>query len=116
MSDIIRALEKDQMRSDVKKFNVGDTIKVHYRIIEGTRERVQVFEGTVVKIQGGGSRQTFTVRRISYGVGVERTFLMHSPRIADITLVRKGRVRRSKLYYLRDRQGKAAKVKEKTNY
>lgn len=116
MSDIIRALEKDQMRSDVKKFNVGDTIKVHYRIIEGTRERVQVFEGTVVKIQGGGSRQTFTVRRISYGIGVERTFLINSPRIAEIKVVRKGKVRRAKLYYLRDRQGKAAKVKEKINY
>ena len=116
MSDIIRALEQEQLKENIVKFNVGDTIRVHYRIIEGARERVQVFEGTVIKIQGGGVRQTFTVRRLSYGVGVERTFFTHSPRIADITLVRPGKVRRSKLYYLRERQGKAAKVKEKTNY
>ena len=92
------------------------TVSVHYRIIEGERQRIQVFDGTVLKIQGKGARKTFTVRRISYGIGVERTFLLNSPRIADLVVTRKGRVRRAKLYYLRDRQGKAAKVREKTNY
>ena len=116
MSDIIRALEQEQLKENIVKFNVGDTIRVHYRIIEGSRERVQVFEGTVIKIQGGGVRQTFTVRRLSYGVGVERTFLLNSPRIAELKVTRKGKVRRSKLYYIRQRQGKSAKVKERTNY
>ncbi len=115
MNDIIRAIEAEQIK-EVTKFNVGDTIAVSYRIIEGSRERVQVFEGTVIKKQGSGSRKTFTVRRLSYGIGVERTFPLYSPRIADIKVTRRGKVRRSKLYYLRDRQGKAAKVKEKTNY
>lgn len=114
--DIIKAIEQEQIRNDLPKINVGDTVQVHYRIIEGSRERVQVYEGTVIKIQGGSSRQAFTVRRISYGVGVERTFLMNSPRIAKLVVTRQGKVRRSKLYYIRDRQGKAAKVKEKTNY
>ncbi|EFI42232.1 MULTISPECIES: 50S ribosomal protein L19 [Peptoniphilus] len=114
--DIIRALEAEQIKNDLPKMSVGDTVQVHYRIIEGSRERVQVFEGTVIKIQGESSRKTFTVRRISYGIGVERTFLLYSPRIAKLVIVRKGKVRRSKLYYLRDRQGKAAKVKEKVNY
>jgi len=114
--DIIKMIEADQLRNDLPKFNVGDTIQVHYKIIEGTRERVQVFEGTVIKIQGGSARETFSVRRISYGVGVERTFPMHSPRIEKLVVVRKGKVRRAKLYYLRDRLGKSAKVKEKRFY
>lgn len=106
-------LEDEQLRSDLPIFNVGDTVQVHYKVIEGTRERIQVYEGTVIKIQGGGARKTFTARRISYGVGVERTFPIHSPRIEKLVVIRKGKVRRAKLYYLRDRQGKAAKVKEK---
>jgi len=114
--DIIKMIEDEQLKKDIPTFNVGDTIKVHYRVKEGTRERIQIFEGTVIKRQGGGARETFTVRRISYGVGVERTFPLHSPRIEKIEVTRKGKVRRSKLYYLRGRQGKAAKVKEKTNY
>lgn len=114
--DIIKAIEAEQIKNDLPKMNVGDTVQVHYRIIEGARERVQVFEGTVIKIQGESSRRTFTVRRLSYGTGVERTFLLNSPRIAKLVVTRKGKVRRSRLYYLRDRQGKAAKVKEKTNY
>lgn len=114
--DIIKSIEEEQLKKDLPEINVGDTVKVHYRIIEGTRERVQVFEGTVIKIQGQSSRKTFTVRRISYGIGVERTFLINSPRIAELVVSRKGRVRRARLFYLRDRQGKAAKVKEKTDY
>lgn len=114
--DIIKAIEAEQIRTDMPKFNVGDTVRVHYRIVEGAKERVQVFEGVVIKIQGESSRRTFTVRRLSYGTGVERTFLINSPRIAKLEVSRHGKVRRSKLYYLRDRQGKAAKVKEKTNY
>ena len=114
--DIIKMLEDEQLRNDLPNFNVGDTVQVHYKVIEGTRERIQVYEGTVIKIQGGGARETFTVRRLSYGVGVERTFPMHSPRIEKLVVTRKGKVRRAKLYYLRDRQGKAAKVKEKRNY
>lgn len=106
-------LEDEQLRSDLPIFNVGDTVQVHYKVIEGTRERIQVYEGTVIKIQGSGARKTFTARRISYGVGVERTFPIHSPRIEKLVVIRKGKVRRAKLYYLRDRQGKAAKVKEK---
>lgn len=109
-------LEQEQLREDIPQFNVGDTVQVHYRIVEGTRERIQVYEGTVIKRQGGGSRETFTVRRLSYGVGVERTFPLHSPRIDKLVITRKGRVRRAKLYYLRDRQGKAAKVKERRFY
>ena len=114
--DYIKAIEDEQINENLPKFNVGDTVSVHYRIIEGERQRIQVFDGTVLKIQGKGARKTFTVRRISYGIGVERTFLLNSPRIADLVVTRKGRVRRAKLYYLRDRQGKAAKVREKTNY
>ena len=111
--DLIKMLEDEQLRSDLPIFNVGDTVQVHYKVIEGTRERIQLYEGTVIKIQGGGARKTFTARRISYGVGVERTFPIHSPRIEKLVVIRKGKVRRAKLYYLRDRQGKAAKVKEK---
>ncbi|MEF9933642.1 MAG: 50S ribosomal protein L19 [Clostridium sp.] len=110
--DIIRAIEAEQLRSDLTPFNVGDTIKVHVKVVEGTRERIQIFEGTVIKKQNGGLRETFTVRRLSYGVGVERTFPIHSPRIAKVEITRRGKVRRAKLYYLRSRVGKAAKVKE----
>ena len=111
--DIIKMLEDEQLRNDLPEFNVGDTVQVHYKVIEGNRERIQVFEGTVIKIQGGRVRKTFTVRRISYGVGVERTFPIHSPRIDKLVVTRRGKVRRARLYYLRDRQGKSARVKEK---
>lgn len=114
--DIIKMIEDEQLRDDMPKFNVGDTVQVHYKVVEGSRERVQVYEGTVIKIQGGGARKTFTVRRLSYGVGVERTFPIHSPRIEKLVVTRKGKVRRAKLYYLRDRLGKSAKVKEKRFY
>ena len=111
--DIIKSIEQAQLKDNLPDFRVGDTVQVHYRIIEGARERIQVFEGTVIKRQGGSINETFTVRRLSYGVGVERTFPVHSPRIAEIKVLKRGKVRRAKLYYLRDRQGKAAKVKEK---
>ncbi|SCG83470.1 50S ribosomal protein L19 [Proteiniborus sp. DW1] len=114
--DIIKMLEQEQINNEVIDFNVGDTVQVHYRIKEGNRERIQVFEGTVLKRQGGGLGETFTVRRISYGVGVERTFPLHSPKIEKLVVVRRGKVRRAKLHYLRERQGKSAKVKEKTDY
>lgn len=114
--DIIRSIEQEQIKDNLPEFREGDTVRVNYRIIEGSRERIQAFEGTVIKVQGKSSRKTFTVRRLSYGVGVERTFLLNSPRIAEIKVTRRGKVRRAKLYYLRDRQGKAAKVKERTNY
>ena len=113
MSDIIRELEKDQLRSDLPKLEIGDTVRVYVKVVEGNRERLQNFEGIVIKMQGGGIRKTFTVRRISYGVGVERTFPYHSPRIGRIEVVRHGVVRRAKLYYLRERTGKAAKIKER---
>ncbi|MBV1816571.1 50S ribosomal protein L19 [Anaerosalibacter bizertensis] len=114
--DIIKMIEDEQLKKDIPQFNVGDTVQVHYKVKEGSRERIQVFEGTVLKKQGGGVRETFTVRRISYGVGVERTFPLHSPRIEKLIVTRKGKVRRSKLYYLRERQGKSARVKEKSYY
>jgi large subunit ribosomal protein L19 len=110
--DIIRELENEQLKSDVTPFNVGDTVKVYAKVVEGNRERLQMFEGVVLKRQGGGLRETFTVRRIASGVGVERTWPVHSPRIDRIEVVRRGMVRRAKLNYLRDRVGKAAKVKE----
>ena len=110
--DIIRELENEQLKSEVTAFNVGDTIRVYAKVVEGTRERLQMFEGVVIKRQGGGIRETFTVRRIASGVGVERTWPVHSPRIDRIEVVRRGVVRRAKLFYLRDRVGKAAKVKE----
>lgn len=113
MSDIIRELEKEQLRSDLPKLEIGDTVRVYVKVVEGNRERLQNFEGVVIKMQGGGIRKTFTVRRISYGVGVERTFPYHSPRIGRIKVVRHGVVRRAKLYYLRERTGKAAKIKER---
>jgi large subunit ribosomal protein L19 len=111
--DILRSIENEQMRTDLPRLEVGDFIKVHAKIIEGTRERIQVFEGTVIGMKGAGLKETFTVRRVSYGVGVERIFPVNSPRIDHIEVVRKGVVRRAKLYYLRDRVGKAAKVKER---
>lgn len=113
MSDIIRELEKEQLRTDLPKLEVGDTVRVFVKVVEGSRERLQNFEGVVIKIQGGGVRRSFTVRRVSYGVGVERTFPYHSPRIGRIEVVRHGKVRRAKLFYLRDRVGKAAKVVER---
>ena len=113
MADIIRELEKEQLRTDLPKLEVGDTVRVYVKVIEGTRESLQNFEGIVIKIQGGGIRKTFTVRRMSYGVGVERTFPYNSPRIGRIEVVRHGEVRRAKLYYLRNRVGKAAKVVER---
>lgn len=114
--NLIKTIEQEQLKTDLPDFKAGDTVQVFYRIIEGSRERVQVFEGTVIKRQGSGVRETMTVRRLSYGTGVERTFPIHSPRIEQLKVVRKGKVRRSKLYYLRQRQGKAAKVKEQKNY
>jgi len=110
--DMIKELEKEQLKSDVTPFNVGDTIRVYAKVVEGTRERLQMFEGVVIKRQNGGIRETFTVRRIASGVGVERTWPLHSPRIDRIEVVRRGIVRRAKLFYLRDKVGKAAKVKE----
>ena len=111
--DYIRAIERQQLREDLPKVIVGDNVKVHYRIKEGDRERVQVFQGDVIRMIGAGSRETFTVRKISFGVGVERTFPVHSPKIAKLEVVRHGQVRRAKLYYLRDRVGKAARIPEK---
>ena len=110
--DVIKAIESEQMKENAENFCVGDTVKVFFKIIEGTNERVQVFEGLVIAKNNGGIRRTFVVRKISYGVGVERIFPMHSPRIEKIEVVRKGRVRRAKLYYIRDKVGKKAKVKE----
>ncbi|MCI7790949.1 MAG: 50S ribosomal protein L19 [Lachnospiraceae bacterium] len=112
MNEIIKEIEQAQLKESVDKFNVGDTVKVYGKIKEGNRERVQVFEGTVLKIQGGSNRETFTVRKISNGVGVEKTWPMHSPNVEKVELVRSGKVRRAKLNYLRDRVGKKAKVKE----
>ena len=109
--NIIEALEKEQLRSDIPEFRPGDTVRVHAKIVEGTRERIQVFEGVVIGRQGSGVREMFRVRRISYGIGVERTFLVHSPRIDKIEVVRRGVVRRAKLYYLRGLTGKAARIK-----
>lgn len=112
MNDIIKEIEDAQLKKDIAEFGIGDTIKVYAKVIEGTRERIQVFEGTVLKRQNGGIRETFTVRKFSNGVGVEKTWPLHSPIIDRIEVVRKGKVRRAKLFYLRSRIGKAAKVKE----
>ena len=112
MSDIIREIEAAQLKTDIADFNVGDTVKVYGKIKEGNRERIQVFEGVVLKRQGGSNRETFTVRKSSNGVGVEKTWPLHSPNVEKIEVVRRGKVRRAKLNYLRDRVGKAAKVKE----
>lgn len=111
--EIIKKIEKDNMRNEVPKFNVGDTVKVHVKVVEGKRERIQIFEGLVLKKQNGGISETFTVRKISYGIGVERTFPIHSPKIEKVEVVRRGKVRRARLHYIRDRVGKATKVKEK---
>ncbi|CBH21695.1 50S ribosomal subunit protein L19 [Acetoanaerobium sticklandii] len=110
--EIIKAIEQEQLKSDLPQFSAGDTVKVHIRVKEGKRERIQIFEGVVLKRQNGGVRETFTVRKISFGVGVEKIFPVHSPSIEKIEVTRKGKVRRAKLNYLRDRVGKAAKVKE----
>lgn len=112
MSEIIRSIERAQLRTDLTKFNVGDTVRVFVKVVEGSRERLQAFEGTVIAKRNGSIRETFTVRRVSYGIGVERTFPLHSPRVDHVDVVRRGRVRRAKLYYLRNLQGKAAKIKE----
>lgn len=112
MNDIIKNIEAAQLKKDVVDFNVGDTVKVYVKVIEGTRERTQVFEGTVLKRQNGGARETFTVRKFSNGIGVEKTWPLHSPIVEKIEVIRHGKVRRAKLFYLRKRVGKAAKVKE----
>lgn len=111
--NIIDVLEKEQLRSDLPVIEIGDYVKIHLKVKEGNRERLQVFEGTVIAKKGSGVRETFTVRRISYGVGVERILPVHSPKIDHIEVIRKGKIRRAKLYYLRDRVGKASRVKEK---
>ncbi|MCR5717336.1 MAG: 50S ribosomal protein L19 [Lachnospiraceae bacterium] len=112
MNQIIHEIEAAQLKETVDQFSVGDTVRVHGKIKEGNRERIQIFEGTVIKVQGGSNRATFTVRKESNGVGVEKTWPMHSPNVEKVELVRKGKVRRAKLFYLRDRHGKKAKVKE----
>lgn len=111
--DLISSIEKEQVRNDIPDFKPGDTVKVHVKVVEGTRERIQLFEGVVIKRRGGGLRETFTVRRVSYGVGVERTFPLHSPRLDKIEVTKRGKVRRSRLFYLRGLRGKAARIKEK---
>lgn len=110
--DILKTVESQYLKSKVPEFNIGDTVRVSVKVKEGNRERIQVYEGTVIKRKGGGINETFTVRRISSGIGVERTFMLHSPKIEGVAVTRRGKVRRAKLYYLRDRVGKAAKVKE----
>ena len=110
--DIIKSIEHEQMKSRIPELKVGNTVKVHAKVKEGNRERIQVFEGTIIKVQGGGVKQTFTVRRISYGVGVEKTFLVHSPMVEKVEVVRVGKARRAKLFYLREKLGKSAKTKE----
>lgn len=112
MSEIIRSIEREQLRTDRPDFRVGDTVRVYVKVVEGSRERLQAFEGTVMAKRNGSIRETFTVRRVSYGIGVERTFPLHSPRVDRIEVIRRGKVRRAKLYYLRGLSGKAAKIKE----
>jgi len=109
----IELIEQTQIKSDIPDFGVGDTIKVHYKVFEGGKERIQIYQGIVIKKQGGGAKSTFTVRKTSFGVGVEKIFPLHSPRIAKIDIISKGKTRRAKLYYLRERIGKKARVKEK---
>ncbi|MFZ5753667.1 MAG: 50S ribosomal protein L19 [Bacillota bacterium] len=111
--DLVKAVEKEQMRQDIPEFRPGDTVRVNVKVVEGNRERIQAFEGVVIKRRGSGLNETFTVRRVSYGVGVERCFPVHSPRLEKIEVIRKGRVRRAKLYYLRELRGKAARIKER---
>ena len=113
MNDIIKSIEAEQLKSEIAEFNVGDTVKVYAKVKEGNRERIQIFEGTVLKRQNGGARETFTVRKVSGGIGVEKTWPVHSPNVEKIEVVRYGKVRRAKLNYLRERVGKAAKVKER---
>ncbi len=110
--NVIQQLEKEQQKDKVPALRAGDTVRVHAKVVEGTRERIQVFEGTVIRVTGGGLRQNFTVRRVTHGVGVERTFMIHSPRIDKIEVVRHGAVRRAKLFYLRDKVGKQSRIKE----
>ena len=110
--DIIKAFTNEQLKTEIPEFHVGDTVKVHQRIVEGQRVRTQIFEGTVIARKNGGISETFTVRRVSYGVGVEKTFPVHSPNVEKVEVIRRGKVRRAKLYYLRDRVGKSSKVKE----
>ncbi|QUW21855.1 50S ribosomal protein L19 [Sporosarcina sp. Marseille-Q4063] len=112
MQNLIAEITKDQLRTDLPEFRAGDTVRLHVRIVEGTRERIQLYEGVVIKRRGGGISETFTVRKISNGVGVERTFPVHTPKIEKIDVVRRGKVRRAKLYYLRSLRGKAARIKE----
>ena len=112
MSEIIRSIEAKQLRTDIPAIAIGDTVKVMVKVVEGKTERLQAFEGVVIAKRNGGIRETFTVRRVSYGIGVERTFPLHSPRVDHIEVIRRGKVRRAKLYYLRSLQGKAAKIKE----
>ncbi len=111
--NLIHSLEQEQVKKDIARFNPGDTVRIHVKVVEGTRERIQVFEGVVIRRKGGGIGETFTVRRVSYGVGVERTFPLHSPKIDRIEVVRRGRVRRARLYYLRGLRGKAARIQDK---
>ena len=110
--DLIKALTNEQLKENAPELNIGDTVKIHNRIKEGNRERIQLFEGTIIAKNGGGISETFTVRRVSYGVGVEKTFPVHSPNVEKVEIIRSGKVRRAKLYYLRDRVGKSSKVKE----
>ncbi len=111
--NLIHSFELEQLKKNIVKFNPGDTVRVHVKVIEGSRERIQVFEGVVIRRRGGGLGETFTVRRVSYGIGVERTFPLHSPKIDRIEVVRRGRVRRARLYYLRGLRGKAARIQDK---
>lgn len=113
MMDLIKEVEKRNLKEDLPQFQAGDTVKVHVRVVEGGRERTQVFEGIVIRRQGSGARETFTVRRVTFGIGVERIFPLHSPSISKIEVVKKGRVRRAKLYYLRKRKGKSARIRER---
>ncbi|SFE39475.1 50S ribosomal protein L19 [Alteribacillus iranensis] len=112
MQELIREITKEQLKTDIPNFRAGDTVRVHVKVVEGSRERIQVFEGVVIKRRGGGISETFTVRKISYNIGVERTFPVHSPRVDKIEVKRRGKVRRAKLYYLRNLRGKAARIKE----
>jgi large subunit ribosomal protein L19 len=112
MHHLIQEITKEQLRTDLPDFRPGDTVRVHVKVVEGNRERIQVFEGVVIKRRGAGISETFTVRKVSYGVGVERTFPVHTPKIAKLEVVRRGKVRRAKLYYLRQLRGKAARIKE----
>jgi large subunit ribosomal protein L19 len=113
MNPLIEAITKDHLRDDIPEFRAGDTVRVHARIVEGERERIQLFEGVVIKRRGAGVSETYTVRKISNGVGVERTFPVHSPRVAQIEVLRRGRVRRAKLYYIRERHGRAARISDR---